>query len=1187
MFSALLACIFCGNGYAQLEEGFDDIAVLPSAGWHLINLSQPLGSQTWFQGNTQVFSAQAGAPNSYIAGNFNFTSGLGHINGWIMTPVLTLRNGETWRFWTRGGEAGFADRLYLKLSTDGASTTPSSFSVTLEAINPILNPTGYPSQWTEYTGTLSGLSGTVEGRLAFHYDVTDGGPGGWNSDYIGIDSFFYSGPIGGSNSQPGWYNGHGIPGRSITISSWPDGKSDASIYEDFDVPTGGWVVNSIYFRYDTGGSPVLAHVGSFRWEIRAGVTSGSGGTLIASGESVPTISGGSTGTCRVSGLSVVLPQGKYWVGGTVRINAPFSVAGQLFAQITNGAGAIGSPPGNNANSFFNGTPFWGVPPWTPLIDIIGSPADVSFGVDISGPAQPPALPHGNTYGWPPRPPESPQNRRPIVLVNGLDFQGYTGNPFVGGTNGEEQWETFKTNFIKAYTAQGYSANKIFVCHTLNTNQSLNVNADQLQQYLLSIAPLMGNVDGFHLVGYSKGGLIVRRWENKYDNGTDPANTNYNPLGKKLVNVVTVASPHLGVPFLNGLLFLAPFDPVISELNTPGVAVFNHRNPGLPGTRYTLIGADVDGRVINGTDFIVPTYSSVFDSWAPAGFRGWHSILNGLAHTTIFGVTGVLHSNETVTAVYDALQGGGGMDKRGLSATEVRPAHVEMTILHQGGLIERDIRISADSESMRYEANWEIGGATATLIEPGGRLIDANVALTDPNVERHTSATGERYAIYDPLPGLWKVRLSAGAGIPPEGADASIAVHDDADCEPSTGGTVLTHAGQNGRVLVSLKSGEQTFTSGAVTANLIRPNGAVSSLAFFDDGQHGDGAANDGVFGSAIVTPTASGAHTVVGVVWGNLNVFGQAQRSFTAQFDHSPNTARIQSLAAIRPIDDPVDNDEYYDLLNVDLNIQINLAGGYTLSGDLVDTQGRFIDSVTEIWTAGATGASVKTLSFRGGAIGEHDQNGPYTIRNVRLTHDTTLPVMTDYVETLGTTQAYSKLLFETVHARAVAAPGFLRRGLNLISFPLDPVAPYSLNLPSILGDGVVFEPGAYVRRGAAYFVNFAITPPSVVSYLGTQDGVEFAIDIPVSGRAYVGCPYNRALPLSRVYIRNNSNGQVRTAQEDAGNAAPWIIWTWRYMENGMWKRCMLSGGEDNKIQPWHGYEVTVNVGNLTVFLRD
>ena len=42
------------------------------------------------------------------------------------------------------------------------------------------------------TVTVSGLAGPTQGRLAFRYFVTNGGPTGLNSNYFGIDTFEYA-----------------------------------------------------------------------------------------------------------------------------------------------------------------------------------------------------------------------------------------------------------------------------------------------------------------------------------------------------------------------------------------------------------------------------------------------------------------------------------------------------------------------------------------------------------------------------------------------------------------------------------------------------------------------------------------------------------------------------------------------------------------------------------------------------------------------------------------------------------------------------------------------------------------------------------------------------------------------------------------------------------------------------------
>lgn len=195
----------CGVARADLIESFDvvndlappatDGAVTPS-GWVGALRSQPLGVSGIFQGNLTVFGPHAGA--SYLGANFQNAAGIGTISTWIISPELLLQNGDTVSFWTRVPTDGglFPDRLQLRMSTAGSSTdvgatadSVGDFTTLLLSVNPNLTTTDYPEVWTEFSTTITGLGGPTNGRLAFRYFVTDAGPSGFNSNYIGIDTF--------------------------------------------------------------------------------------------------------------------------------------------------------------------------------------------------------------------------------------------------------------------------------------------------------------------------------------------------------------------------------------------------------------------------------------------------------------------------------------------------------------------------------------------------------------------------------------------------------------------------------------------------------------------------------------------------------------------------------------------------------------------------------------------------------------------------------------------------------------------------------------------------------------------------------------------------------------------------------------------------------------------------------------
>jgi hypothetical protein len=195
------------------NEGFDNITTLAGAGWVQINRSNPVGTFGWFQGNTDPslgsqFPSQSGATNSYIAADFNNTTGDHTISNWLLTPAQTLHNGDQLIFYTRTvSPPDFADRLQVRMSLNGASTdvgttetSVGDFTTLLLDINPTYTLTDYPSDWTQFTLTLSGIGVPTTGRLAFRYFVENGGPDGANSSYIGIDTVQF--PCGAPTPTP-------------------------------------------------------------------------------------------------------------------------------------------------------------------------------------------------------------------------------------------------------------------------------------------------------------------------------------------------------------------------------------------------------------------------------------------------------------------------------------------------------------------------------------------------------------------------------------------------------------------------------------------------------------------------------------------------------------------------------------------------------------------------------------------------------------------------------------------------------------------------------------------------------------------------------------------------------------------------------------------------------------------------
>ena len=189
--------------------GFNGVtASLATDGWQQTNQSTPVGASTYTiptaPGTAFPAGAQAGTPTSYTLINFNSTTGAGTISNWLISPIVTLKDGDIISFYTQTTPYAavptpantFPDRMELRLSTNGAFTANpiggsaglGDFTTLCVEVNPTLQLTGYPGTWTQFNYTVTGLPTETDCKFAFRYFVTTGGPDGANSNIIAIDT---------------------------------------------------------------------------------------------------------------------------------------------------------------------------------------------------------------------------------------------------------------------------------------------------------------------------------------------------------------------------------------------------------------------------------------------------------------------------------------------------------------------------------------------------------------------------------------------------------------------------------------------------------------------------------------------------------------------------------------------------------------------------------------------------------------------------------------------------------------------------------------------------------------------------------------------------------------------------------------------------------------------------------------
>jgi hypothetical protein len=203
------------------SEEFDEAGKLGGKGWVITNNSQFPGPEAWRQGryestnkSTFDFDYVVGFPaysasksaNDFISCDMYAATGTSNMSVWLISPAFKMKNGDELSFYTRDAiDFGSffikdgTDRLQVRANLTNQSdytgklwTDVGDFSTVLLEINPSVAPGGYPTAWTKFTITLSGITGTVKGRLAFRYFVPTGGPDGLNGGLLGIDALQFT-----------------------------------------------------------------------------------------------------------------------------------------------------------------------------------------------------------------------------------------------------------------------------------------------------------------------------------------------------------------------------------------------------------------------------------------------------------------------------------------------------------------------------------------------------------------------------------------------------------------------------------------------------------------------------------------------------------------------------------------------------------------------------------------------------------------------------------------------------------------------------------------------------------------------------------------------------------------------------------------------------------------------------------
>jgi len=175
------------NSFIRYSDDFDganDTNVLKARGYLIYYRSTgPQGtSATWFQGNPSHFPAYNGPQDGYVAADFNVITGQNNIDNWLVLPRIPggiILNDILYFYSKAEMNSPYADSIRVMYSLEDSIPEGSWQEIGRFKVN----TTGFWEQ-KGFNSTAPGING----RFAIRYCVTNGGPTGQNSNYIGIDA---------------------------------------------------------------------------------------------------------------------------------------------------------------------------------------------------------------------------------------------------------------------------------------------------------------------------------------------------------------------------------------------------------------------------------------------------------------------------------------------------------------------------------------------------------------------------------------------------------------------------------------------------------------------------------------------------------------------------------------------------------------------------------------------------------------------------------------------------------------------------------------------------------------------------------------------------------------------------------------------------------------------------------------
>jgi len=470
---------------------------------------------------------------------------------------------------------------------------------------------------------------------------------------------------------------------------------------------------------------------------------------------------------------------------------------------------------------------------------------------------------------------------PVVLVHGI-------------FSTPEAWNLMRLNLesegLKVYTAQ-YALDKI------GTMGDIKYFAGTLSIEISRILAETGakKVD---IVAHSMGGL-VSRW---YIEKGDGAN--------KVDKLVMLGTPNSGSELCYFLPGTNPFARLkqlplyiiygISPEIAPGFAL-EQMAPGSPflmslgyssrPNYYIIAGTNHNEGVLWWSGKILSAYDLACFGCNPKGNDGAvryisATLFDTISHRYDFAVDHFHEASDPIVMnqVYSILTSGteGSSSQLsnqeisgGIKATNEMPAQSLPAIIgkiYPSEEKHHPINITS-TEKAQFYLIGQYGNISLNLTTPSGISIDKSSDQNENNItyNEDINPTLKSYAINNPEPGMWMADVKA-IDISLEGEYYTILPFIDSNLTLDVNPTKYQFKPNEPIELkANLSNNSSPATGASVTAHYLKPDKLMENISLYDDGQHNDSQANDGIYACTFTNSSLSGAYQVMVSANGTLD----------------------------------------------------------------------------------------------------------------------------------------------------------------------------------------------------------------------------------------------------------------------------------------------------------------------------